>query len=544
MCGRCARLARRRALCYKLPMGAEKGAQGVRLGVLASGRGSNLQALLDAGRSGRLRGRVAVVISDRADAVALSRARDFGVAAVFLDPGSPRARLRPEAEAAIVEVLRAHGVEWLVLAGYFRIVGAGILGAFPNRVLNIHPSLLPSFPGLHAQRQAIEHGVKVTGCTVHFVNAEVDAGPILRQAAVSVLEDDTEESLSARILEQEHRILVEAVNDLADRPFEVVGRAVRWGARREGGQGEPMMIRPFQSLGELGIRPWHRGKVRETIDLGDRLLIVTTDRISAFDCVLPEGLPGKGLLLNRLSAFWFRGFSRLMPTHFVSVADGDLPAEFAAHRERLSGRWMLVRKAERVPVECVVRGYLTGSGWAEYRSSGTVCGIGLAPGLREFDRLPEPLFTPTTKAEQGHDEPLTPSQTADLVGAETARALERASLEVYRRGRDYALARGIIIADTKFEFGWIDGRLALIDEVLTPDSSRFWPRESLEGGGPPEPLDKQYVRDYLKTLDWDRNPPAPPLPPAIVAEALARYRRACDGLTEGRLEPDWGEAGG
>ncbi len=295
----------------------------------------------------------------------------------------------------------------------------------------------------------------------------------------------------------------------------------------------------FQGLAELGITPQHRGKVRETLDLGDRLLLVTTDRISAFDCVLPEGLPGKGVLLNRISAFWFRGFSKLLPTHFLSVDDADLPAEFAPHRARLSGRWMLARKAQRVPVECVVRGYLTGSGWAEYRQAGTVCGLRLAPGLKEFDRLPEPIFTPTTKAEQGHDQPLTPAETVSLVGAETARELERLSLLVYSRGSDYALRRGIIIADTKFEFGFIDGRMSLIDEVLTPDSSRFWPQASLAAGGPPDPWDKQYVRDYLKTLAWDRNPPAPPLPPEIAAEALARYRRSYDALTAGAAEPDW-----
>jgi phosphoribosylglycinamide formyltransferase-1 len=209
-------------------MEAGIGTPGPKLGVLASGRGSNLQALLDAQEAGRLRGRVAVVVSDRPDAAALERARLHQVPAVYLDPGSPRVRLRPEAEAEIVETLRAHGVEWIVLAGYFRIIGAGILGAYPNRVLNIHPSLLPSFPGLHAQRQALEYGVRVAGCTVHLVTAEVDAGPILRQAAIPVLAEETEESLSGRILVEEHRILVETVNEIAERPFEIDGRVVRW----------------------------------------------------------------------------------------------------------------------------------------------------------------------------------------------------------------------------------------------------------------------------------------------------------------------------
>lgn len=299
------------------------------------------------------------------------------------------------------------------------------------------------------------------------------------------------------------------------------------------------MTQAFLGLAPLGIKPWHCGKVRETIDLGERLLVVTTDRISAFDCVLPDGLPGKGALLNRISAFWFRGFRNLLPTHFITTDEADLPSEFAAHAAVLAGRWMLVRKAERVPVECVVRGYLAGSGWAEYQKSGTVCGLPLPPGLKEFDRLPGPIFTPTTKEEQGHDEPLTPAQTIDLVGKETADELARLTLEVYSRGSEYALARGVVIADTKFEFGRIDGKLSLIDEVLTPDSSRFWPLSSLQAGGPPDPWDKQYVRDYLKTLDWDRNPPAPPLPPAVAREALVRYQRAYDALTGGGLEPQW-----
>jgi phosphoribosylaminoimidazole-succinocarboxamide synthase len=299
------------------------------------------------------------------------------------------------------------------------------------------------------------------------------------------------------------------------------------------------MTQAFLGLGPLGIKPWHTGKVRETIDLGDRLLIVTTDRISAFDCVLPEGLPGKGILLNQISAFWFRGFRRVLPTHFITTEEAELPREFAAHAAPLAGRWMLVHKAERIPVECVVRGYLAGSGWVEYQKSGTVCGIPLPPGLREFDRLPEPIFTPTTKAEQGHDEALTPAQTVDLVGRETAEDLARLTLETYRRGSAYALSRGVIIADTKFEFGRIDGELSLIDEVLTPDSSRFWPLASVRSGGPPDPWDKQYVRDYLKTLAWDRTPPAPPLPPAVAEEALARYRRALEALTGGKSEPRW-----
>lgn len=298
----------------------------------------------------------------------------------------------------------------------------------------------------------------------------------------------------------------------------------------------------FQSLDDLGIPADHRGKVRETLDLGSELFIVTTDRISAFDCVLPQGLPGKGILLNQLSAFWFRGFSEFIPTHFISTDDTDIPERFAEHADVLCGRWMRVRKAKRIEIECVVRGYLAGSGWEEYKRSGEILGQAVPPGLSEFDRLPEPLFTPTTKEEEGHDRPISVAEMADIVGGDTAAALERLSLEIYSRGVEYALSRGIIIADTKFEFGFIDGKISLIDEVLTPDSSRFWPLESLQRTGKPDPLDKQYVRDYLKTLDWDRNPPAPDLPDSVIAEALDRYRRACEDLTEGRDRPAW--AGG
>lgn len=300
----------------------------------------------------------------------------------------------------------------------------------------------------------------------------------------------------------------------------------------------------FMSLIDMGVTPDHRGKVRETLDLGDHLWIVTTDRISAFDCVMPEGLAGKGILLNQLAAFWFRGLEQFLPTHFVSCDEPDLPARFASLRDRVRGRWMLVRKADRLPIECVVRGYLTGSGWSEYRETGSVCGIRLPDGLKEFDRLPAPTFTPTTKEDVGHDRPMSPDETRTLLGADVAREVERLSIEVYERAAAYALARGIVIADTKFEFGWIDGKLSLIDEALTPDSSRFWTRESLEnrpaGWKSPVSLDKQYVRDYLKTLDWNREPPAPPLPPHVEAEGLARYVRACDSLTEGGKAPAWG----
>jgi len=213
----------------------------------------------------------------------------------------------------------------------------------------------------------------------------------------------------------------------------------------------------FISLDHLGLVPAHRGKVRETLDLGDRLLIVTTDRISAFDCVLPGGLAGKGILLNQLSAFWFRGLVRFLPTHLLSTEDADLPVELRPHAETLRGRWMLVRKAERVPIECVVRGYLAGSGWSEYQATGSIAGHALPGGLREFDRLPRPIFTPTTKEETGHDQPITVARMAAIVGTEVAGELERRSLEIFERASAYAQTRGVVIVDTKFEFGAIDG---------------------------------------------------------------------------------------
>lgn len=278
--------------------------------------------------------------------------------------------------------------------------------------------------------------------------------------------------------------------------------------------------------------PWHRGKVRDTYDLGDRLLIVATDRISAFDVVLPNGIPDKGAVLTQLSAFWFEKIEPVVPTHFIRLADGTaadglpfvLPPE-------LVGRAMIVRKAQRVDVECVVRGYLAGSAWAEYRRTGRVCGIPLPEGLREAEQLPEPIFTPTTKAESGHDQPLTYAELVQLVGPDAANVLKLRSLAIYRFAWQYALERGIIIADTKFEFGWHEGELILIDEVLTPDSSRFWPLDGYEPGHSQPSYDKQPVRDWLEASGWNKQPPAPPLPPEVVADTATRYRRAFALLT-------------
>jgi phosphoribosylaminoimidazole-succinocarboxamide synthase len=276
----------------------------------------------------------------------------------------------------------------------------------------------------------------------------------------------------------------------------------------------------------------HRGKVRDLYDLGDRLLIVATDRISAFDVVLPTGIPGKGAVLTQLSAFWFARISEVVPNHFLRLADGSAADElpFALPKE-LIGRSTIVRKAERLPVECIVRGYMAGSAWAEYQKQGTVCGVRMPPGISESDPFPEPLFTPTTKADVGHDENLTSEEYVSLLGIEVANAVRLRSLALYKYGALFARERGVIIADTKFEFGLLDGEPIVIDEILTPDSSRFWDAEAYARGEHQEAFDKQYVRDYLLTLDWDHTPPGPELPPDVVDETARLYRTIFRRLT-------------
>ncbi len=278
--------------------------------------------------------------------------------------------------------------------------------------------------------------------------------------------------------------------------------------------------------------PAHSGKVRDIYNLGDRLLIVATDRVSAFDVVLPNGIPGKGAVLTQLSAFWFERTRDVVPNHFVRLPDGspadELPFELPPE---LVGRSMIVRKAQRLPVECIVRGYMAGSAWAEYQEHGTVCGVRMEPGLRESEQFPEPLFTPTTKAEVGHDENLTTEQFVNLLGIEIANAVRLRSLALYRYGAQMARDRGIIIADTKFEFGIIDGEPVVIDEILTPDSSRFWDAEQYEPGTHQEAADKQYVRDWLAQSGWNKEPPAPELPEEVVQETARRYREIYRRLT-------------
>jgi phosphoribosylaminoimidazole-succinocarboxamide synthase len=283
-----------------------------------------------------------------------------------------------------------------------------------------------------------------------------------------------------------------------------------------------------------GIRKIGSGKVREIFDAGEYAVIVSTDRISAFDCILPEPIPGKGTVLNQLSAYWFQHFSDTA-NHFVSTAIEEFPGEFQRYSAELAGRSMLVRKAQPLPVECVVRGYLAGSAWKEYQASGQVNGQALPAGLKLASRLPQVLFTPSTKARAGHDEPISWDQFAELVSPRLASPIRHASISLFVEGSDFAQTRGIIVADTKFEFGLIDDQLVLIDECLTPDSSRFWPVAGYQEGTNPPSFDKQFVRDYLESVDWNKQPPAPHLPAEVVEKTAQKYQDALVRLTGYRL---------
>ena len=273
-----------------------------------------------------------------------------------------------------------------------------------------------------------------------------------------------------------------------------------------------------------GISPAARGKVRDIYDLGDKLLIVATDRLSAFDVVMPTPIPDKGKVLTQFSLFWFELLKDVIPNHVLSAT--EFPAPFDAFREQLTGRSMLVRKTQPLPIECVVRGYLSGSGWKEYQATGKVCGIALPSGLRESDRLPEPIFTPATKATTGHDENISFERAAGLIGAPLTEKVRAVSLEIYNRAAAYAAPRGVLLADTKFEFGLRNENLIWIDEALTPDSSRFWPAAHYTPGGPQPSFDKQFLRDYLERIRWPKTPPGPNLPPDVVAATRAKYREA------------------
>lgn len=280
-----------------------------------------------------------------------------------------------------------------------------------------------------------------------------------------------------------------------------------------------------------------RGKVRDVYEVEDKLLIVASDRMSAFDVVMDDPIPDKGKILTKLSLFWFKYLEPLVENHIVASHPEQYPSSCLKYSQALFGRSMLVKKAVPLPVECIVRGYLSGSGWSEYQTSGSVCGMALPRGLRESDRLPEPLFTPSTKAEQGlHDENISFERAAEILGRRVAARVKELSLKIYEAGRDFAAAKGIIIADTKFEFGTVDDRIILIDEVLTPDSSRFWPMKTYEPGGPQMSFDKQYLRDYLSGLNWPKKPPPPRLPKDIVEKTRGKYLEALERLTGAGLD--------
>ncbi len=279
------------------------------------------------------------------------------------------------------------------------------------------------------------------------------------------------------------------------------------------------------------LKLFRRGKVRDVYDLEDKLLIVSTDRISCFDVILPSGIPHKGQVLTAISVFWFDFLKEIVPNHFETSEIGDYPGCLKKYADMLKGRSMIVKKSSPLPVECIVRGYLSGSGWKDYLKTGSVCGIKLTEGLRQSEKLPEIIFTPSTKAESGHDINITESAVEQKLGKEITDKIRKASIEIYQKASEYADKHGIIIADTKFEFGLQDNKIILIDEVLTPDSSRFWPKDSYGPGSAQPSFDKQFVRDYLETLDWDKTPPGPELPEDIIKKTTQKYKEAFNKLT-------------
>ncbi len=298
-----------------------------------------------------------------------------------------------------------------------------------------------------------------------------------------------------------------------------------------------MLTQPLVETKLDGLALVRRGKVRDVYQVGDHLLLIATDRISAFDFVLGSGIPDKGRVLTQLSAFWFERTRAIVANHLITVNVERYPAALRAHRDELVGRSMLARRTTPIPVECVARGYLSGSGWKDYKATGEVCGIPLPTGLRESDQLPEPIFTPATKAESGHDENISEPVAAALVGADLLARLKRLTLEIYAHGHAYAASRGIILADTKFEFGLTDdGELLLIDELMTPDSSRYWPRDQYAPGGPQASFDKQFVRDYLESIHWNKQPPVPSLPELVVTRTRDKYLDAYRRLTGHELD--------
>lgn len=291
------------------------------------------------------------------------------------------------------------------------------------------------------------------------------------------------------------------------------------------------MVEAITKIEIAGIQPSHSGKVRDIFDLGDKYLLVATDRISAFDCILPQGIPEKGKILTQLSNYWFGAIPEAAPNHLISTEVKDFPEPFNQYADLLGGRSMLVKKAEPILIECVVRGYLAGSGWAEYQKDQTVCGVYLEKGLELSSKLSKPIYTPAKKNHEGHDENISYEETVVLIGGWESEELRERSLEIYKSAAEIADKRGLILADTKFEFGFIDGEITLIDELLTPDSSRFWSKDDYSPGKSQDPFDKQYVRDYLNGLDWDKTPPAPNLPDDVIDNTRRRYIKAYELIT-------------
>ncbi|MBI1938782.1 MAG: phosphoribosylaminoimidazolesuccinocarboxamide synthase [Ignavibacteriales bacterium] len=284
------------------------------------------------------------------------------------------------------------------------------------------------------------------------------------------------------------------------------------------------------------LKLFKRGKVRDVYEIGDYYLIVSTDRISAFDVIMNEGIPSKGAVLNRISSFWFNYTKDIIDSHIVTINVDEYPEECKQYKEFLRDRSMLVKKAELIPIECIVRGYITGSGWNDYKKTGSICGIKLPVGLVDSEKLPEPTFTPSTKAEIGlHDENIDEAAAVNIIGKETFEIVRQATINVYKKASDYALTKGIIIADTKMEFGFFDGKVILIDELLTPDSSRFWPLDQYEKGKSQNSYDKQYVRDYLLSINFDKKPPAPPLPDEVIKNTSLKYQEALFKLSGEKL---------
>jgi phosphoribosylaminoimidazole-succinocarboxamide synthase len=490
----------------------------LRLLLLASGRGSHAVNLIEATRDGRIVGEVVRVVSDRRDAPALEEARRHGIPTRVVDPRREGARLAPEAEAELLEIVRGDRADLIALCGFMRILSGSFLTRAGVPVLNVHPSLLPRFRGLNAQRQAIEAGASATGATVHYVDAGVDTGAVVLQESLEIRPGETPEDLAERLLPLEHRLYVSAIQSIQESRADLMKTTDR--AWRD-------VILP-------GRRPDYSGKVRDIYAFDSKLLLVATDRVSAYDVVLGEGIPGKGRILTQISRFWFEKLRDIVPNHLITTDAARYPEPFASHRDLLEGRSMLVHRAKRWDVECVVRGYLAGSAYKEYQQSGSVCGVRLPRGLALSSKLPEPIFTPATKAHEGHDENIDFDRMVSIVGGETAERLRAVSLAIFRAAAEHVAGCGLILADTKFEFGEKDGGVLWIDEALSPDSSRYWPADGYREGVAQESFDKQVIRDFLDSVSWNRTPPPPKLPDEVVEKAARRYEEAFAAITGAR----------